>query len=133
MRLGSALATIRFNDVYQGVKKVFESLGVTPSHHLDAAVRYLDNIRVAQGSKIISNQQKRFSRKLRRGKKVRKQVEKHGIGYSSGKYSGAFRVSESASHDETPVVPPTSTMLDVPTSSAATGTEDWCLHCLRRQ
>ena len=41
MKLGSPLATIRYNDEYAGVKKVFEPLGITPGH--------LANIRVAQG------------------------------------------------------------------------------------
>ena len=89
MRLGSALATVQFNDGYQGIQKVFESVGVIPGAHLLETFSKLDIARVNRSRNIIRNQQRKFAKKQRRGKRVKSQVEKHGPGYETGKYSGA--------------------------------------------
>ena len=120
MRTGAALAIIRYNDGYAGVKKVFELLGVTPGEYLVETFREFDNSRIVQSSQIIPNQQKRFAKKQRRSQKVKKQVAKHGEGYSSGKFKAAQPDSESGSED------------DVPTSSSVidnSSSDDCCAVC----
>ena len=109
MSLGSALATVQFNDGYQGIQKVFESVGVIPGAHLLETFSKLDIARVNRSRNIIRNQQRKFAKKQRRGKRVKSQVEKHGPGYETGKYSGAQPDIDSHAEDAPPA----------PTSSTA--------------
>ena len=109
MRLGSALATVQFNDGYQGIQKVFESVGVIPGAHQLETFSKLDIATVNRSRNIIRNQQRKFAKKQRRGKRVKSQVEKHGPGYETGKYSGAQPDIDSHAEDAPPA----------PTSSTA--------------
>ena len=138
MRLGAALAVIRFNDGYQGIKEVFEAVGVTPGAFLLETFSILDKERLYRSKHIILNQQRRFAKKQRRGRKVKSQVKKHGPGYESGRYTLGQRDPDSEAEDVPPV--PTSTPLtDVesdnepdplsPTTSLAVEVADSCDIC----
>ena len=89
MKLGAALAVIRYNDGFAGVKNVFEMLGVNVGVHMSARFVQLDNIRILRSEGYVAAQQRRFAKRQRRGHKVRKQVREHGEGYSSGKFTVA--------------------------------------------
>ena len=107
MRLGSAVAVIQFNEGYKGIKEIFETAGVTPGAYLSETFSILDMERVYRSKYILANQQNKFAKKLRRGKKVKRQIQKHGAGYEPGKSSGA-QLDDSESEDE-PHAPTTST------------------------
>ena len=53
MRLGSALAVIQYNNGFQGIKEVFESVGITPGTYLLDTFSQLDQERITR-SKILS-------------------------------------------------------------------------------
>ena len=89
MKLGASLAVIRYNDGFAGVKRVFEMLGVNVEVHMSARFVHLDNIRILRSKGYVAAQQRRFSKRQRRGNKVMKQVREHGEGYSSGKFTVA--------------------------------------------
>ena len=80
MKLGAALAVIR----YDGVKRVLEMLGVSVGVHLSERFVQLDNRRILSSFGIVAAQQRGFAKRQTRGHKVRKQVREHGVGYSSG-------------------------------------------------
>ena len=109
MRLGSALAVIQYNEGYQGIKELFEAVGITPGDYLLETFSKLDQERIIRSANIIRNQQRRFAKKQRRGKKIKSQVRKHGQGYDSGKYTSAQPDVDSDAEDERPA----------PTTSAA--------------
>ena len=94
MRLGAALAVIIYNDGYNAMKYVFETMGITPGVRLSEALSKRDNERIMHSGQIIRRQQKKFAKKQRRGKKVKIQISKHGAGYSSGKYTAARKDSD---------------------------------------
>ena len=102
MKLGAALAVVRYNDGYAGIKEVFEAVGVTPGAYLSEFTNKIDTARIIRSQCIISSQQRKFAKKKRRGKKVKSQVRKHGQGYDSGKYSAAQPDVESDAEDITP-------------------------------
>ena len=108
MRLGAALSVIRYNDGYTGLKEVFEAVGITPGAYLSELTNKLDTARVIRSQTIITNQQRKFAKKQRRGKKVKSQIRKHGQGYDSGKFSSAQPDAERDAEDITPA-PTTST------------------------
>ena len=89
MKLGASLAVIRYNDGFAGVKRVFEMLGVNVEVHMSARFVHLDNIRILRSKGYVAAQQRRLSKRQRRGNKVMKQVREHGEGYSSGKFTVA--------------------------------------------
>ena len=89
MRTGAALAVIRYNEGFQGIQRLFETLGVTPGKHLLDTMTVLDNKRIYRSDRIIREQCERFAKKQRRSQKVNRQVKKHGVGYSSGQYTAA--------------------------------------------
>ena len=84
MALVSALTVIRYNDGLRGIQEVFESVGITPGHHLLETIRGFDIDRIRMSARIITEQPKKCAKKQRRGKKTKKQVNKHGEGYGSG-------------------------------------------------
>ena len=102
MRLGSALAVIQFNDGYRGIKEVFEAVGITPGAYLSETFNNLDKERVNRSKYIIRNQKRRFAKKQRRGKKVKSQIQKHGPGYESGKYTSGQPDIDNEAEDEQP-------------------------------
>ena len=78
MKLGSALAAIQYNDGFQGIKEVFESLGKTPGTYLSDTFSGLDQERIIRSRNILRSQQRKFAKKQRRGKKVMRQIRKLG-------------------------------------------------------
>ena len=112
MRLGSALAVIQYNNGFEGINKVFDSVGITPGTYLSDTFSKLDEERITRSRNILRNQQQKFAKKQRQGKKVKSQIRKHGQGYDSGKYSAA-QPDETEAEDVTPA----------PTSSRAPFTE----------
>ena len=103
MRLGAALAVIKYNDGYQVFKEVFEAVGVTPEAYLLKTFRKLDKERVYRSLHITRNQQRRFAKKQPKGWKVNSQVQKHGSGYAFGKYTSDQRDVDSEAEDVPPV------------------------------
>ena len=89
MRLGAALAVIRYNDGFSGVKRVLEMLGVSVGVHMSGKFVRLDNRRILSSGGIVAAQQRRFAKRQIRGHKVSKQVREHGESYSSGKFTVA--------------------------------------------
>ena len=102
MKLGSGLTVIQYNDGFQGIKEVFESVGITPGTYLSDTFSKLDQERITRSRNIIRSQQRKFAKKQRRGKKVKGQIRKHGQGYDSGKYTAAQAEVESDAEDVTP-------------------------------
>ena len=100
MELGSALAIIRYNEGYNGILKVFSSIGVDTTGQLEILLQEFDNKRILKSADTIREQQKRYAKKQLRGKKVTSQLKRHGEGYASGKYSGAQKATSSESGDE---------------------------------
>ena len=98
MQLGSALATIRYNDGWNGILKVCDALGITSTHNLSEHMKALDRERIHRAEFIPNSSKKRFTKKQLRPKKVRQQVKKFGEGYFSGKFSGAREHSDPDSH-----------------------------------
>ena len=125
MMLGAALAVINYNDGYQGIKEVFEAVGVTPGAYLLETFSKLDKERVYRSKHIIRNQQRRFAKKQRRGWKVKSQVQKHGSGYASGKYTSGQRDADSDAGD----VPPVESDADPDPLSPTTSLADSCDIC----
>ena len=89
MKLEVALAVIRYNDGFTGVKRVFEMLGVSVGVHMSERFVLLDNGRILSSVGNVAAQQRRFAKRQRRGHKVRKQVVEQGECYSSGKFTVA--------------------------------------------
>ena len=117
MRLGSALAVMRYNEGYAGILKICDIIGATSPHMLDCFSE-LDKRRIQRSHLIPQGQRKRFAKKQLRGQKVAKQLKKHGEGYSSGKFTAAKSADKSSEsdtdrEDEPANLPPS----DLPTSS----------------
>ena len=106
MKLRAALAVIRYNDGFSGVKRVLEMLGVSVGVHMSERFVQLDNRRILSSVGTVAAQQRRFAKGQRRGHKVRKQVREHDEGYSSGKFTVAqpdvVRPIEEATADTSP-------------------------------
>ena len=73
MKLGAALAVIRYNDVFSDVKRVLKMLGISFGVHMSERFVQLDNRRILRSEGIVAAQQRRFAKRQRRGYKVRKQ------------------------------------------------------------
>lgn len=82
MRLASALAVIRFNNVFNGIQRVYDALGIQLSDKMREYFSRLDSHRVKNSFKILPQQRMRYLKKQGRGTKVRKQIQKHGKGYT---------------------------------------------------
>lgn len=87
----------------------------------------LDSSRVTNSFLIRSESKKRFDKKQRRGKRVHKQISKHGSGYHSKMYSGVSKKTFPApvSDSEENVVVPIIDVLPVVESSKVAETEDY--------
>ena len=68
MALGSALAVIRYNDGFQGIRKLFDLVQVPISTPLSQVLHQIDRKRVLRSFRTISEQKKRYAKKQRRGK-----------------------------------------------------------------
>ena len=102
MRLGAALSVILYNEGYQGIKRVFETCGITPGDYLSETLGKLDKERIVRSANILRSQQRKFAKKQRRGKKVKSQIIKHGQEYDTGKYTSAQPDLETEAEDVTP-------------------------------
>ena len=116
------------------------SVGVIPGAHLSETFSKLDFARVNRSRNIIKNQQRKFTKKQRRGNRVKSQVEEHGPGYETCKYPGAQPDINSDAEDATPT--PTSSTAHLtdpdsdvepdpltPTTSLAVEVADCCDIC----
>ena len=135
MRLGSALAVIRYNDGWNGIQKLCATLGISSTANLSEHLNSLDRLRITKSSKQLILSQKRFAKKQLRPKRVQQQLKVHGEGYVSGKFSGAqskATVPVTESDPESPCVSDDETVLpttrDTPTSSTQIQ-EDFCVIC----
>lgn len=102
MKLASALAIIRYNDGFAGIKNLYESLGIEVSDRMKDNFARLDSFRVSKSFYIIPQQKKRFLMKQNRGKKLKKKINKLGKGYSSNAYSAARKLfpDENSDHSD---------------------------------
>ena len=102
MELGSALAVIRYNEGFAGIERLCHALHIEVTSRLKNAFETIDDIRARHKVHTIRDQQKRYHKKQRRGRKSSKQLTKGPAPYCSGEYSGAksSRFSESSSDDE---------------------------------
>ena len=89
VQLGSALAVIRYNDGYCGIRHLCDTLGLPFSQHLSDHLQELDNNRILNSKHIAYKQIMRSEKKQRCGKKISKQVKIFGQSYASGEYSAA--------------------------------------------
>ena len=99
MTLGSALAVIRYNDGYEGIRKLYKLLELPISTPLSQILHKIDTRRVLESLRIVSQQQKRYAKKQRRGKKAGDQLRKYGKCYSSGEFSAAQGPKSSSSSE----------------------------------
>ena len=104
MRLGSALAVIRYNEGFGGIRKLFQILEIKVTPYLTDAFKFLDKKRAKRSQFIRKEQGRRFTKKTTRTKSTATKIRKYGPGYSSGSYSGAQKStpknSELSSEDE---------------------------------
>ena len=89
VRLGAALAIIRFNDGYSSVFNIFKSFQPTnPFIRTKEGCRLLDNKRI-QNSKLPSEWTDTYHAEQVRSQQLKHQIAIRGSGYSSRMYSGA--------------------------------------------
>ena len=69
MRLGCALAVIRYNEGYQRVFEVLELLEVKVHPGLREILANLDKVRVESSYKLPERQSKRFKSRIKRSRK----------------------------------------------------------------
>ena len=100
MELGSALAVIRYNEGFSGIEKVFNALGIVISNETKKHFVHLDNARIIDSRRIPFKQIQRFSKKQQRRRKTTRQIEKFGLGYSSGRFTAAQTPAEDSTSDE---------------------------------
>ena len=60
MKLGSALAVIRYNEGFAGIEKVFNGLGVVISNDTKKHFVHLDNARIIDSRRILSKKSKDY-------------------------------------------------------------------------
>lgn len=132
MRLGSALAVIRYNEGYRAITEILQKLQVTIHPGLIDLLTNLDQNRVEASGKLVDKQRRRFLTRLKRRRKSVVNLRKFGEGYSSGKFSYSHiehpedqvedELLPSCSTFEAPVVP-TSSQGDVEKCGICGGTE----------
>ena len=71
MELGCALSVIRYNEGYNGILRLFSSIGVNTTRQLTTLLQEFDNTRILKSSNIILQQQKRSARKQPKGRQLR--------------------------------------------------------------
>ena len=90
MRLGCALAIIRYNEGYQAISEVLDLLQVKIHPGLREIFADLDQIRVEHSYKLYLKQRRRFSSRMKRHRKTISSIRRFGKGYESGKSSSSF-------------------------------------------
>ena len=101
MRMGSALAVIRYNGGGMGdLSRVFEILGIKESAAIKDLFTELDAKRVRQSRTIHKIQTQRLMDRQCRTRKDSSKRKKHGVGYQSGKFSGSAVISEDETLEE---------------------------------
>ena len=86
MKLGSALAVIRYNEGFESIKRLLIKLGLEVLPRMEENLSALDSVREKQKTRIIFAQKQRFLKKQQRGRTRTKQISKHGPGYKSGEF-----------------------------------------------
>ena len=127
MKIGSALAVIRYNEGFKGIKRLLKKLGIDISPRLEQTLRSFDSVRAKHNTRILMAQKQRFHKKQQRGKTQSKQISKHGPGYSSGKFTVAKSTIDSEYSSEEEVATKTALSVPTPTSSKP----DECCHICR--
>ena len=130
MRLGSALAVIRYNEGYRTILQVLELLQVKIHPGLIELWSELDKVRVKSSYKLPEKQQAGFASRMKRHRKTSASLSRCGKSYESGKYSAAV-VGNPDGEDEgdrvDPVVPTSSKDVEV-CGSCGRGESDGILH-----
>ena len=94
LRLGAALAIIRFNDGYSSVFSIFKSFQPNnPFIRTKEGCHLLDNKRI-ENSKLPTPWTDTYSAEIMRTQQLKDQIAIRGCGYSSGLYSGAQPAKE---------------------------------------
>ena len=87
MKLGAALAVVRFNDDFVSIQKIIDKLSVNCFININNLVREIDNDRHRYSVRICENSKRRWA--LKQAKRSSKRV---GMGYQSGNgASGCLR------------------------------------------
>ena len=89
MRLGSALAVLRYNGGFNDLLEIFEILGVSHCAGLQNLFCEQDKKRVSDSFRIQEKMKQRFQDRQTRSKKEAGKIQKHGAGYSSGSYAAS--------------------------------------------
>ena len=93
MKLGAALAIIRYNDGYKAVQNIFDRFSTSnPFIRTKEAFRQLDNDRIIN-SKDPTPWRDTYSQEQARMAKQKDQMDKYGTGYSHGMYSRSHSVT----------------------------------------
>ena len=89
MRLGSALAVLRYNEGIHAVLDILNILGVSQSSDLVDFCQMLDERRVIRSENLHKVQKTRYEDRQDRTKRNTRKVRKHGATYDPGKYSAS--------------------------------------------
>ena len=123
MRLGAALAVIRFNSGYRGIRELFETLQIPVNHDLEKLFTSFDTRRSRAKLQTDIAIKKRFVKRQKRGHNRRTQNTRDGVGYKSGQFSAAQKNTNNSESEEE--FSPTSE-----TQSSSTVSEAKCVVCL---
>ena len=123
MRLGAALAVIRFNSGYRSIRELFETLQIPVNHDLEKLFTSFD-IRRSR-AKLLTDIaiKKRFVKRQKRGHTRKTQNTRDGVGYKSGQFSAAQKNTDN-SESEVEFSPTSETQ------SSSTLSEAKCVVCL---
>ena len=89
MKLGSALAVIRYNDGILGVLDILRQLKVTVHPSLENVLTKMDMTRVKRSLCQQSKQKRRFDSRMKHQRKRTSSIRLFGRSYESGKYSAS--------------------------------------------
>ena len=99
VKLGAALAIIRYNQGYKAVQTIFQSFCQSdPFLRMKEAFRLFDNRRIMT-SKYAIPWKDTFAEEEMRKAKLEQQIAEYGSGYSHGKYSRSVFVDEDEDED----------------------------------
>ena len=133
MRLGSALAVIRYNEGFRGTQNLFRALEIESTPYMTEAFNFLERKRVMRSKFIRKEQRKRFLKKTNRAKSMLAKIKKYGPGYSSGSYSAAQKIinySDGSSEDEIELAIPLIPIFSNPSTFHDVTDNDTCSICL---
>ena len=123
MDLGSALAVIRYNEGFAGIKRLCQKLSIDVNPRLIKAFESLDVTRARHRLNTVRDQRKRYLKKQRRGRKTSKQLAKGSAPYSSGEYTGAKAKFDSESSSDEGMGPGSPLAIPAATSSTDSSLE----------